>query len=531
MADSPKEKDSVAVNNDSETPKEVLVVESESMLETSEKEVESTSTAVETSETIIATSIPTVEAPEENAIIAAAPTTEPPREEPTVTAIPTVGSSSPQPTVAFEPLDNNLEDTIMDTVDNPNENLANCVEYTRDGMQPETSLAPSSDAGASETGSVPVANAHAVERPATQKYEDFHQFLLKARESHKMLPTMKRSLEDAVTLEEIDKRIQKRHKANKAAVPATPDVALDRGKFYQRLKTFPPSFIETRRPITAPKLSMHGWQFVETKTVNDKDIAYLTCNDCQSSMAMISLELYENDNPAVAKVIKRYEEGLFGFHSEQCPWRLYHYQIYSFPLRKSSETIERIETEGRKFLGCGPELPAIRYSLTESQLKDVQYLVSSFENLIKENGTSSPTDTMMTAYVLPIFGWCLKEVGSVKALTCQDCFRTVGLHQIKTSEHGESEKLDFDALTQHRDYCPWGNNNRARLRNPNEVDDKDTLINGIQWVLAMVAAEAKSRRDMYEELLGPQESREEQRRENNRALEAEAQEVLNRIPT
>ncbi|KAG0171190.1 hypothetical protein DFQ28_004095 [Apophysomyces sp. BC1034] len=554
MAESPKENEITSSVDASETPKEILIVDSESRLGSSEEIATTTSESTETHEILIINPIPTAEPPKGDAIVVSAPAVECSAVDPTITAFPTAGSPKAEPVAPSTPSEETFtgesvgapapsEETLGEESDvAPMSTLENTTDVSMVTSEPvvESTKGESAEitVHATEvlnkepvTVSTPVAEP--LKKNVPQKYQDFHQFIIKTRETQNMLPTMKRSLEDAAALEEVDKRIQKRQKARKSAIPIVTDLSFDRGKFYERLKTFPPSFAETRHPIATPELVMHGWQFVENKSIQDKEISCLTCNECQSTMAMISLEPYKSDNTAVSKVIKRYEDGLFRYHNEQCFWKLYHCkdQIYSFPLRKSGETIERIETEGRRFLASGPELPAIHHHMTDDQLREVRYLVSSLEDLIKELETAEPTETMMTAYTLAIFGWCFAGAGSVQALKCQDCFSTTGFHQIKPSGDGESEEDAFDIVTRHREYCPWRNKDYALVTDPNRPDEKDTLISGIEWVLAMVEAETKSRRSMYEELLGFQESREQQRRETNRALEAEVQEVLDRVPS
>lgn len=90
----------------------------------------------------------------------------------------------------------------------------------------------------------------------------------------------------------------------------------------------------------------------------------------------------------VYEIIKKYEDSLSSFHREDCFWRhnscpgLYAYvcmtcrivindkaidEVYSFPLRTSSQALDLITTESRNFRACEDQLPAVEHPMVSTR--------------------------------------------------------------------------------------------------------------------------------------------------------------------
>lgn len=113
---------------------------------------------------------------------------------------------------------------------------------------------------------------------------------------------------------------------------------------------------------------------------------------------------------------------------------------------------------------CIPALLA-RYSALEGMAKDIPSELSNPS--IEESVLTNIHKTLLLpkkeklpfnkqALILALFGWEV-ESGHVPGLvTCQACFRRLGLWLFKAPvDDGEPSMERLDVILEHRDYCPW----------------------------------------------------------------------------
>lgn len=87
-----------------------------------------------------------------------------------------------------------------------------------------------------------------------------------------------------------------------------------------------------------------------------------------------------------------------------------------------------------------------------------------------------------SAYILSLYGWKYlhKDLPGVQ---CDMCFSKKGFYQYKDNE-------SFDALEQHKSYCPWKNPDTANAYTPKEFSTtKNQKINGSDWMKDVITIE------------------------------------------
>lgn len=98
----------------------------------------------------------------------------------------------------------------------------------------------------------------------------------------------------------------------------------------------------------------------------------------------------------------------------------------------------------------------------------LRYLSADFFADESSNPNKTLTCTEKVAFILAIFGWQghqHEQLGTQpNSITCQVCFRVLGLWIFKSKETSETgEKIKgatmncLDVVGQHREYCPWRN--------------------------------------------------------------------------
>lgn len=119
------------------------------------------------------------------------------------------------------------------------------------------------------------------------------------------------------------------------------DISLinDKEKLMHRLKSYSYLYHHKPRPLSALECAQHGW--VNSHKIVDKDpfLAILHCVECASDMYVIDIEPGRYDNTQgkirykayigifdisfckVGNIEKKYKEGLFNWHKEDCVWR------------------------------------------------------------------------------------------------------------------------------------------------------------------------------------------------------------------
>lgn len=76
----------------------------------------------------------------------------------------------------------------------------------------------------------------------------------------------------------------------------------------------------------------------------------------------------------------------------------------------------------------------------------------------EDSGEATENPTNKAAFVLAFFGWDIYEDKSAGLVSCEACFRRLGLWMYKPKDDGQSPIYPtLDVANEHLDYCPWIN--------------------------------------------------------------------------
>ena len=153
--------------------------------------------------------------------------------------------------------------------------------------------------------------------------------------------------------------------------------------------------------------------------------------------------------------------------------------IYRLPLQQPRTAMSALRSRYHSVLSMGSEIPSdLRYPAEADVNSIIQSLPSDFGHSEPstaatgdEDGKSRSRAIDKNAFALALVGW-QEETGHVSGLlTCNTCFRRLGLWlftkrpRISTRDNtsdseddgGEALVTVLDAVSEHRDYCPWIN--------------------------------------------------------------------------
>ncbi|KAI9781745.1 MAG: hypothetical protein M1839_005738 [Geoglossum umbratile] len=257
----------------------------------------------------------------------------------------------------------------------------------------------------------------------------------------------------------------------------------DRNQFLQRLKTFRHVDKWSAKPPVANEVqwAKRGWSCVGKERVRciggcgREVLVKLEAGGSSSSQDKEGNDSEEEElNVGVdEEIARRYASMIVTEHEESCLWRVRGCDadnsdrietIYRLPLASPPISLAALNARYASLVPMAGDLPS---NLSTPDTLDirrlakqvpVEFLLSySPSSPTAESSQSSETVLNDEAFVLALFGW-QAEVGHITGLvTCEACFRRLGLWLFKGRTPEDASMSRLDVINEHRDYCPWVN--------------------------------------------------------------------------
>lgn len=249
----------------------------------------------------------------------------------------------------------------------------------------------------------------------------------------------------------------------------------DRDEFLKRLKTFSSISHWTPKPaeVNEVEWAKRGWICQKFERVR--------CCSCNVEI-VVKLNKKEIDGKeepvyvahAIEKsLVEKYVQLIVTSHKKNCLWRKRGCDdsIFRLPLSQTSFTTKNLMIRYQEIKLCHKNLPYLHDLRTPEEFDlecTLQYLSADLLGDESFKSNSVLTSSEKVAFILAIFGWQghhHERLGvQPNSISCQVCFRVLGLWIFKSKETSETgEKIKgatmncLDVVGQHREYCPWRN--------------------------------------------------------------------------
>ncbi|POS87749.1 hypothetical protein EPUL_000520 [Erysiphe pulchra] len=252
-------------------------------------------------------------------------------------------------------------------------------------------------------------------------------------------------------------------------------VPWDRDEFLKRLKTFSSISHWTPKPAAVNEVewAKRGWICQKFERVR--------CCSCNVEIVvkLNRREVNGKEEPvyvahAIEKsLVEKYVQLIVTSHKKNCLWRKRGCDdsIFRLPLHQPLSATKNLKTRYQEIKLCRENLPYMHDLRTPEEFDlecTLRYLSADFFADESSNPNNTLTSTEKVAFILALFGWQghqHERLGTQSnSISCQVCFRVLGLWIFKSKETSETgEKIKgatmncLDVVGQHREYCPWRN--------------------------------------------------------------------------
>jgi hypothetical protein len=253
----------------------------------------------------------------------------------------------------------------------------------------------------------------------------------------------------------------------------------DRAEFLKRLKSFSNLTDWTPKPaqVNEVEWAKRGWVCQRFERVR-----CCLCN-VEILVKLNRKEVDGKEEPVYIAhnieeaLVDRYADLIITSHAESCLWRKRGCDdsIFKLPLNHAPTTLQALRERYDELCTRNHTLPYIFNMRPPSKLDldlVLSYLPNNFftspASEVLPLETPSSTNINRVAFMMALFGWqghSHERLGvQLGSVSCQACFRVLGLWLFKSKEVNEAGKEVTGAtmnclnvVKEHRDYCPWTN--------------------------------------------------------------------------
>ncbi|MCJ1354192.1 MAG: hypothetical protein MMC33_004179 [Icmadophila ericetorum] len=274
-------------------------------------------------------------------------------------------------------------------------------------------------------------------------------------------------------------------------------VPWDREEFLERLKTFRhvDKWLSKPERINEVEWAKRGWRCVGKERVGcvscAMELVIKLEEDEQGRDHGTDEEIDEEDWRAAAQedLVKKYADMVITAHDEGCFWRIRGCDatIYRLPLTHPPTSLDGLLHRYQSLVTMASELPPAVLSADQT---DIPVLSKTFAAILSSKAVGAETegvsqqqfsmDVNEQAFILALFGWQAEEEHIAGLVTCNACFRRLGLWLYKARpslKEGEDDEAaimsSLDAVNEHREYCPWINS--TSQSGGRAIKDTDTV--------------------------------------------------------
>ena len=324
----------------------------------------------------------------------------------------------------------------------------------------------------------------------------------KPRTSQQMSPYVTNAMATNTTLHTTSNASSSKTKitVTSTSKPATNFAPWDRGQFLDRLKTYRHVDRWMGKPdaVNEVQWAKRGWSCVGKERVRclggcEKEVVVMleeyTSDDVPESEDYQDQEPQHQDDTedwrekAYQELIEKYATMIVSEHEGSCLWRRRGCDdtVHRLPLASQATAISNLRDRYDSLVAMRSDLPSdISYPSAldiPTLTRQAQALLKSPSPLGQPQTPQEPTqDTSTTdqgslvseeiiqpALLLSLFGWQAGSEQISGLVTCNACFRRLGLWLFRTLESTSTEAASeapmtrLDVIGEHRDYCPWVN--------------------------------------------------------------------------